>query len=412
LKKILKKIKSFVRYFLKTLQALCLLFIFFVIAIYARLLKKNRVFDVALGPVPMINNIYHKKALEYFGYSAKTLVFTTYFITDDFDYKYHQMTKFPFLDRVKFFYDVVTQYKMLYTYFDGTWQFFKELPSPLVKLMIYIEPRLYQFALLKLVVMPYGGDIHDMNLCPNLAFKNALSKDYPKFQRDYNSYIQAGVRNWLKKADHVIAGCDWVYYLHSWHTLLSAHFSIDTHALLPQKARKIKKGDKIKIFHSPNHTNIKGTRHFEKAINNLKAQGYNVELVFVQKRPNKEILELIRECDIVADQLIIGWYAMTALEAMCFAKPILCYLDENLINTYEEAGILTREEIPFVNCNYLNVESQIKNLLDHPELIESLGIQSRKFVEKYHSLEYMGSIFDKINRDLGVLPNLGDRRIV
>jgi hypothetical protein len=407
----LKKIfKIFIRYctkiFLNILQQFCLLFVFFIIVIYARLFKKQRKYDVALGPVPMINNIYHKKALETFGYTAKTLVFSTYFITDDFDFKYHQITKYLFWDRVKFFYDLVTNYKILYTYFDGTWPFFESNPNPFVNLYKYLEPRFYRLARLKLVVMPYGGDLHDMNLCHNLLFKNALNQDYPPFQRGYNSYINTRVKNWLKKADHVISGCDWVYYMHSWDTLLSGHFSIDTHMLQPKKARKISKEDCVKIFHSPNHTSIKGTKHFERAVNNLKNQGYNVELVFVQKLPNHEILKLMRECDIVADQLIIGWYAMTALEAMCFAKPVLCYLNEDLINLYDEADIVKKEELPFINCNYRDVELQIKNLLDNPEMIESVGKKSREFVEKYHSLEYIGSIFDRINRSLGVLPNL------
>jgi len=404
------EIKKIIKKNVKILEALILVLIFSIIAFYARF-KKNKLFDVALGPTPLINNIYHKMALERYGYRAKTLVFSSYFITDDFDYKYYKKTKYYFFDKILFFYDLVTKYKILYTYFDGTWLFFRGLPALLVDFLIFIEPRLYRFSGLKLVVMPYGSDIQEMNLCPNLLFKNAMTKDYPIFQRGYNSYIKIAVKNWLQKSDHIIAGCDWVYYLHSWDTLLSGHFAVDTCNLVPTKIKEVKQGELIKIFHCPNHKNIKGTRYFQNAVSNLQNQGYKVELVLVQKRPNHEILDLIKDCDIVADQLIIGWYAMTALEAMCFAKPVLCFLDPNLIELYIEAGVLNGDDIPLINCNYKNVESQIKFLLDNPEMIKNIGLKSRMFVEKYHSLDFIGSIFNKINHGLGIVSGVANPQI-
>lgn len=41
-----------------------------------------------------------------------------------------------------------------------------------------------------------------------------------------------------------------------------------------------------------------------------------VELITVQGKSNSELLALIDSCDIVADQLVIGWYAMFAIEGM------------------------------------------------------------------------------------------------
>ena len=41
-----------------------------------------RRFDIGLGPIPMINNVYHKRALEAFGYKVETFVSKLFFITD------------------------------------------------------------------------------------------------------------------------------------------------------------------------------------------------------------------------------------------------------------------------------------------------------------------------------------------
>ena len=47
-----------------------------------------RRFDIGLGPIPMINNVYHKRALEAYGYKVETFVSKLFFITDEFDKKF------------------------------------------------------------------------------------------------------------------------------------------------------------------------------------------------------------------------------------------------------------------------------------------------------------------------------------
>lgn len=379
--------------------------LFILIALYARFFSKDR-FDVGLGPQPLINNLYHKRALELYGYSAKTFVINTFFITSDFDYRFGEIDASNLVKALKTYTHTVCNYKILYTYFNGTMLYVKQKAPVFVQnLIFYTEPWLYKLAKMKLVVMPYGGDVHDLSHCYNLSMKNSIIKDYPVFQKQYRDYIRLATDTWTKNADHVISGCDWVWFNYHWDTLLSGHFSIDTHTIKPGKEKKYKKGDLIKIFHGPNHVTIKGSKHFIKAIDELKAEGYNVELVLVQKIPNSEVLKLIAECDIVADQLIIGWYAMTAIEGMALGKPILCYLHQDLLDLYCEQEVLKEEDISIINCNFRTVKEKIKHLLDHPELINDLGKKSRSFVEKYHSLEYIGKIFDTINRDLGVVPS-------
>ena len=58
----------------------------FGICIISKFLKKGRSVDVGLGPLPLINNVYHSKALRQAGYSAETFVRKIFFITNDFDF--------------------------------------------------------------------------------------------------------------------------------------------------------------------------------------------------------------------------------------------------------------------------------------------------------------------------------------
>ena len=66
-------------------EILLIPFIIF-ISIISRVFPKK--YDIGLGPIPMINNVYHKRALELYGYKTETFVAELYYVTDQFDKKF------------------------------------------------------------------------------------------------------------------------------------------------------------------------------------------------------------------------------------------------------------------------------------------------------------------------------------
>ena len=170
----------------------------------------------------MINNVYHKRALEGFGYKVETFVSKLFFITDKFDKKFVYENKIlhSLLIRVlhiDYLYSVFN-HRCLYLYFNGGC-----LQSSII--LWRFEPFLLGIAGMKTVVMPYGGDISKMDRTPNLLYKHTLALDYPEY-KFRNKRIECQIDLWSKYADHVIGGCDWVDYMHHWDTLMIAHFSI------------------------------------------------------------------------------------------------------------------------------------------------------------------------------------------
>lgn len=365
--------------------------------------------DVGLGPEPMINNIYHKKALTEYGYSCETFVNNVYFITTEFDYRSDLAfyAKIPVLKQFRhiiLFLRSIARYKCLYVYFNG---------GPLMAdfFLSSLESKLYKLSGTKIVVMPYGGDVYNMFNCNNLQLKHAMAADYPQYQKS-NTKVQKQIMAWTKAADLVISGCDWVDYMHHWDKLMIAHFSIDIERFekirnLEPECRKFTSDKPLRILHAPNHKTIKGTSYIKDAIDELSAEGYPVELIFLQKRPNHEIIEEISKADIVADQLVIGWYAMFALESMALAKPVICYLREDLINLYLFAGLLeSRDEIPFLNSDVFGFKQLIKNVLDEKIDLTIFSRKSFEYVSKYHSTRYIGKIFDEVNQKIGIPKSL------
>jgi glycosyltransferase involved in cell wall biosynthesis len=361
--------------------------------------------DVGLGPEPLINNVYHKKALESAGYSAQTFVNQVYFITNDFDIRADLILKRPFrLLRNYYLYILsIMRYKSLYIYFNGG-------PLGFTHFLWRIETFLYKLANVKTVVMPYGGDIDEMSRTRNLLFKNAMSRDYPthRFRR---KRIETQIDIWTKYADHIIAGCDWVEYLYHWDTLMLAHFSIDTDSWKPvdktDDGLKWNGKNQLRILHAPNHRYIKGTKHFIDAVNSLNEEGFNIELVILEKVPNHEIKKIIASVDLVADQLIVGWYAMFALEAMAMEKPVLCYIREDLEKFYISSGLILDNELPIIKCSPVTVKETIKDLVLNRGKLAEIGKRSREYVVKHHSIESVGKVFRDINHSIGIRPEEG-----
>lgn len=370
---------------------------------------KKKSIDIGLGPEPLINNIYHKMALEKQGYSVETFVNQVYHITTDFDYRGDKLrinkTRIGrYFGKYYFFLRAVARYRCIYMYFNGG-------PLYADSSLRKYEPILLKLSKTKVVVMPYGGDVNIMSNFPNLVFKHAIDADYPEFYKNL-PLIEAQVRRWTTHADHVISGCDWVDFTYHWDTLTLAHFSIDINKFAPFR-RDLNFYDceftaerPLRILHAPNHRTIKGTDFFIRAVEELKTEGYSIELVLVQGKSNDEVLEAMSIVDVVADQLLVGWYAMFALEAMSMGKPVICYLRQDLIELYLSSGNLeSLEEIPHINSHFLEVKLNILKILSGEISLRERSLKGIEFVNKYHSLEYIGEMFHKINLGLEIAPS-------
>lgn len=362
----------------------------FVFAALSRL--RSRPIDVGIGPEPLINNVYHKLALQSQGYRVETFVQEVYYITDRFDIRADLKFSFLYMRMFYLFFHALLSYRILYFYFNGG-------PLGSTAVLWRIEPWLYWTAGIKTVVMPYGGDIQEMLRCPNLAFRAVIAKDYDGHRRKRLRIIRQ-VDLWTRHASHIISGCDWVDYLYYWDTLMISHFCIDTALWNPNTLIGSAPSSPLRILHAPNHRAVKGTSHFIKAVEELQKEGWAVELVIVEKMPNDQLREEMLRADVIADQLLIGWYAVFAIEGMALGKPVICYLREDLINLYVASGLLEDGELPLVNASPANIKQVIREMVMHRSHLEGIGKRSREFVEKHHSINTLGRQFAEINKSL------------
>jgi hypothetical protein len=138
----------------------------------------------------------------------------------------------------------------------------------------------------------------------------------------------------------------------------------------------------LRIGHAPSHRGVKGTELILAALDALKIEGFEFELVLVEGLSNAEAKERYKTVDVLVDQLFAGWYGGLAVEAMALGKPVVVYIRE------EDLKFIPPEmaaDLPFIQATPGSIESALRKVLEMPraQLLE-LAMRSRAYVERWH----------------------------
>ncbi len=130
------------------------------------------------------------------------------------------------------------------------------------------------------------------------------------------------------------------------------------------------------IVHGPSVKAVKGTQFVRKAVDALQARGVKFRYVEITGMQHSEAMALLRDADIVIDQLLIGWYGVFSMEAMAMAKPVICY-----INPYADPG-----NLPIVNANPDTITDVLYELIGDAQKRSEIGKQSYAYVQETHDV--------------------------
>ncbi|MGC9114375.1 MAG: hypothetical protein ACP5IG_04845 [Candidatus Micrarchaeia archaeon] len=333
------------------------------------------------GPIPLITNKYLSRAMHLKGYDSESVTWGLYSITEksDFDVvfsknKFEEWLFAYFLCYFVFLYALLKYDIFNYT-FDGG--FLRNTP------LIFLETHLLHIASKKLVVMGYGGDV----VMPS---KSKGPKDYEKRWRYHydvdEKKIASRVNHFCSYADYIIVCGDMVDFVPRIDACFS-YLTIDLNEIKPIYPKPHKP---LYVVHASNHRQLKGTDLIIKEISKLSPSDFKFEIV--ENKLNKDAFIIYSKADIIVEQMILGYYGLFAIEAMALGKPVMTMMRKDLYKYYGREWA----DCPIIPITRNNLHVKLKKLASKPELINRLGKLSRKYVEKYHSYEYIGKRFDEI----------------
>jgi hypothetical protein len=365
-----------------------------------RLLRRaasRSVYSVWTG-TPIITIAVNARAERLLGCRAHSIVTQTYFITDAFDYDLSRLARLRIVGRLvpyAVFLWICLAADRVHFFCDGglfaTGRRF--LFSPL-------ERFAYRLLGVRLFLWTYGADVRTReatiasgtpNCCTDCSqVRVACICDDALQKRRYRSLAAS--------ATAVFSMGDMTAYTPG--SVNDAFFwPIDLRADAGRRYEpRFPAGDPgrpLRIVHASNHRMFKGTKYLEAAVAELRAEGAAVELVLVEKVPNREALEIYRSADVIFDQCLIGFHGYFALEAMALGKPVMCFIRD-------PGYLIAPEECPLINIHVSTLKQDIRRLVEERSGLREIGERGRRYVEKHHSVEAFSGRLGRAYERLGV----------
>ena len=149
----------------------------------------------------------------------------------------------------------------------------------------------------------------------------------------------------------------------------------------------------IRIGHAPTHRAVKGTGHVIAAVERLKQEGLDIEFVMIENVPRGQAREVYASLDILVDQVLAGWYGGLAVECMALGRPVIAYLREGdfrflLPGMAEDIAVISATPDALYEVLHKWVSSGRESL-------RLAGMESRRFVEKYHDLKFLAGLLSR-----------------
>lgn len=344
---------------------------------------------------PIINLGINARAERLLGINSKSLVYSSYFATKNFDYNLEKWCRLPvigkFVSFVVFIWAALYCDRLHFYYDKGLLPVFKPFQFNRFELKVYSLLRINCF------FWSYGADVRSQvisrgcgqyNCCTHCdkVRINCLCDDNERmenvaFLRKYATAIFSTG----ELLEYTPGSRNNLYYLPV--ELENKKYE----PAYPQLDSKI-----IKIVHAPNHRTLKGSQYLIASVDRLVQEGLPIELILVEKKSNEEALEIYRRADLVFDQCLIGCHGFFALECLAMGKPVMCFIRK------PQEYLLSPKECPIINTTVKSLEQDLRWWVNHRDELHDIGVKGRQYMEKYFTPKAFATRLKRVYEELGV----------
>lgn len=136
--------------------------------------------------------------------------------------------------------------------------------------------------------------------------------------------------------------------------------------------------DRIRVIHVPSKTQppIKGTVYIDPVLERLHSEGV-IDYRRAESVAHHEMPDLIKNSDVVVDQILTGSYGVAAVEAMTAGRLVIG-------NVSNEVRSILPTEVPICDTTPSSLERLVRRIADSPEAYAEQARLGRKFAARVH----------------------------
>jgi len=373
-----------------------------VLALPLRLIRlaffHRRVRSIWTG-APIITMALNARCERELGVHSSSLVLSTYFITQAFDYNLSRWRSIPIVGPLLpygVFLWLCVVADRVHAYCDGG-----ILPQASRGQFSRLESVAYRLLGIDLFLWTYGADVRTRPATLGLGEPNCCTScdAIGRYCVCDASRQAANLASLARGARAVFAMGDMLEYTPGSRNDLF-FWPVDLDAENGKKYQTAFGGadsqQPLRVVHAPNHRIFKGTDHLEAAVAALRAEGLPIELVLVEKVPNATALDIYRSADVVFDQCLIGFHGYFALEAMALGKPVMCFIRK------PAEYLLAPDECPIINVTPATLKDVLRGLSARRHELDDIGRRGRSYIERHFTPSAFAARLGRAYRELGV----------
>jgi len=214
-------------------------------------------------------------------------------------------------------------------------------------------------------------------------------RDYDVFQQEYR------ISRWTFPAEyHAVSLEKKLHVLRTHERYADAIFSVPDqmglairpyhHLEVPLRLEKltynVPRRQIPRVVHAPSVPHVKGSDVIESALETLRAEGVEFDLVSVRNVPHDELLQILSDADVLVDELIAhgpGWLSFEAMGSGC---AVATHYLENSPECFRPPVWIIDEH---------NIVDRLRILLADTDLRIDLAEKGRRYVEQHNTIEHV-----------------------
>lgn len=130
------------------------------------------------------------------------------------------------------------------------------------------------------------------------------------------------------------------------------------------------------VVHAPSKRSLKGTEEILRSLDELRRDGVRFELQLLENLPNQEVRKVLRDADVVVDELREAHYGMLGLEAIASGCAVLAGNRPDIV-PYPASR-------PVVHLSPTNLAPELRSVLTDRKRRREIAQSGRGFVDAHH----------------------------